>query len=73
MLVSELKQHMKMIRATNLFAIVKQFNIDPELLRQQLKILIRKGCVQQRMLTLHCVKGCTRCDPLLTEIYLWVG
>jgi len=73
MLVSELKKHMKTIRATNLFAVAKQFNADPDILRQQLKILMRKGCVKQDMQTANCGKGCTLCDPLLTEIYLWVS
>lgn len=70
--VSELKRHMQMINASNLFALSHHFNTDPDMLRDMLGLLIRKGIVRKCMQTTKCGTSCNRCNPLLTEIYEWV-
>lgn len=73
MSVSELKQHMQTMRVTNLFTLSHHFNKDPDVLRDMLRLLVRKGVVRKSRQTMKCGTACNRCNPLLTEIYEWVN
>ena len=72
MLVSELRDHLKITGTASLLFLAQRFNADPNIVRDMLGFLIRKGNVKKCTQTPHCGSTCQRCDPLLTEIYQWV-
>ena len=68
----EIKQFMEKAKVTSLFNLAAHFNAEPELLRSMLAIWQSKGCIRQPQKSPGCGSKCSKCDPLLTEIYEWV-
>lgn len=73
MLLTSIKEHLRQHTATSLFDMSKRFNVEPEVLRPMLNLLIRKGQVRQCTKTPNCGSKCNKCDVLITEIYEWLG
>ncbi len=69
----ELKQYLIKVKITSLSSLVVCFNADPDVLREMLKLWMRKGCVRQCLKTPACGTSCGKCSSMTTEIYEWVG
>lgn len=67
-----LKQHVKNRRLVSLFELINRFNVDANIIKDMLSLLIRKGQIRQRDKTNHCGVKCVKCNPSMTEIYEWV-
>jgi|688.fasta_scaffold742785_2 hypothetical protein len=72
MLLINLKHYVKNQRFVSLFDLTTRFDLEPDILRAMLQLLIRKGSVRQRHKTNHCGVKCLKCDPKVTEIYEWI-
>lgn len=73
MLLTKLKEYVKTHRLVSLFELTTSFNVDPEILRDMLRLLIRKGKVRQQNKTNQCGSKCVKCHPFVTEMYEWVS
>jgi putative ferrous iron transport protein C len=73
MLLIKLKKHLQDNHFVSLFELMAAFNIDPDVLREMLKLLIRKNIIRLRNKTNQCGSTCFKCNPFVTEIYEWVG
>ena len=74
MILSDLRGYLQTKQRVALNDLVIHFNMDADALRGMLGKWISKGKV--RLLTpsnAACGGSCCKCDPLLTEIYEWVG
>ena len=69
----QLKNHLEANRWANLKHLTQLFNVEPDILRDMLSHLVRKGWVTGGPKTRRCGEACQRCSPLLTEIYQWRG
>lgn len=69
----DLRNYLQQIKVGNLFQLSTYFNLDPETLRMMLAHWERKGSIRRSDKTSHCGTKCRNCNPLLTEIYEWVG
>lgn len=72
MLLIQLKQHLQFKRLVSMLDMVKNFHVDPCVLRDMLQHWIRKGKVRQYSKTSLCGSKCIKCDPLTIEMYQWV-
>jgi hypothetical protein len=73
MLIAELKQQLRQHQAMSLFEMMNALNLKPEILREMLAILERKGQVRRCTKTPRCGTKCQKCSVLVTELYEWVG
>lgn len=73
MLLSDIKAHLKTQGQQSLFQLSRQFDVQPDILKDMLNLLIRKGQVRQCMKTPRCGKQCGQCSVLVTQLYEWVG
>lgn len=69
----DIKNYLQSIKVSNLFHLSTYFNMDPDILRDMLQHWERKGCIRKSGKTDNCGTKCSKCSPLLTEIYEWVG
>ncbi len=70
--VRELKSFLQEVQAASLFDLSHRFASSPDLVRDRIQLLLRKGCVRKVCKTSDCGTKCVKCDPLFTEIYQWV-
>lgn len=68
-----LKKHMVQTRVTSLLDLSKHLNLSPEMVKDMLMHWIRKGSVRQLPKPTGCGNSCGKCNPLMTEVYEWVG
>jgi len=73
MILSNLKQYLFNHKAVNLHELTIALRADPDVIRAMLQHWIRKGCIQKRKANEACGGACRKCDPMLTEIYEWIG
>jgi hypothetical protein len=73
MLLIKLKQYLHDNHLVSLFELMTKFNIDPDVLREMLKLLIRKDIIRLKNKTNQCGSKCFKCNPFVTELYEWVG
>lgn len=69
----ELKAFMQAQQLASLADLVKAFGAEPNLLRDMLARWVDKGKVRCVQKTANCGTKCMRCDPLITELYEWIG
>lgn len=69
---SELRLHLRLNRACNMYDLTVRFNTEAEIIRDMLQIWINKGCLRCSQKTDNCGSKCSKCHPLMTEIYEWV-
>ncbi|MBA2654610.1 MAG: FeoC-like transcriptional regulator [Gammaproteobacteria bacterium] len=69
----DLKQYVKNQRLVSLYELSSRFNLDPEIMRSMLDLLIRKGQIRPRNKTNNCGSKCFKCNPLSTELYEWIS
>ena len=60
-------------KVANLFDLSKRFDLNPEIVKDMLGVWINKGKVRKVPKCTGCAVKCVSCNPLLTEIYEWVG
>jgi len=73
MILSDLRRYLQDKHRVTLNDLVLHFNVDANALRGMLGKWISKGKVKQSTVESGCGTSCCKCDPLLTEIYEWVG
>lgn len=73
MILTDLRQHLANNRTCNLLELSMCVNAEPEVVRDMLQLMIQKGQVCLRQKTENCGSSCSKCSPLLTEIYEWLG
>ncbi len=73
MILSDLRDYLKDKRRVTLNDLVLHFGVEANALRGMLAKWISKGKVKQSSAETACGTSCCQCDPLLTEIYEWVG
>lgn len=73
MILSDLRSYLQDKHRVTLNDLVLHFDIDANALRGMLGKWISKGKVKRSTAESGCGTSCCKCDPLLTEIYEWVG
>lgn len=73
MLLSDIKQYLQTQPSQTLLELSRRFQIEANVLRDMLSVLIRKGQVRQCTKTPRCGTKCHQCALLVTEIYEWIG
>jgi len=73
MILTELKTYLANTKVANLFDLSKRFDLNPEIVKDMLGVWINKGKVRKVPKCTGCAVKCVSCNPLLTEIYEWVG
>lgn len=73
MLIAELKQRLQQQQTMSLFEMMSALNLKPDVLRDMLAILERKGQVRRCMKTPRCGTKCQKCSVFVTELYEWVA
>lgn len=73
MILSDLRSYLQDKHRVTLNDLVLHFDIDANALRGMLGKWISKGKVKCSTAEPGCGTSCCKCDPLLTEIYEWVG
>lgn len=73
MLLTEIKNYIRSNQILSLFDISKQFNVEPQVLRDMLDILVRKGQIRRCLKDSKCGTQCNQCSALFTEIYQWIN
>lgn len=71
MILTDLQTYLARKEVASLADLSQHFHADPDLLRDMLQIMVRKGRVEKRMLE-HC-DGCTQCPPETVEFYEWTA
>lgn len=66
----DIKTYLMQMKVASLSNICTYFNSDPDVLRQMLCHWINKGKIRKFAKT-NC-GNCTKCSPLVMEIYEWV-
>lgn len=72
MILTKIKQHLKNERLVSLFDLATRFNLEPEIIREMLRLFIRKGNLREQKKTSRCGTKCAKCHPAMTEMYEWV-
>lgn len=72
MLLQQIKTHLMERKFSSLFDLKRELGQDPALLRDMLQVWIQKGKVRCAQKTSNCGVRCSKCDPMLTEIYEWI-
>ena len=73
MILSELRDYLKTHHRAALMDMSYRFDTDPDALRGMLEKWVAKGRVRKLPQGTECGGGCSKCDPLATEIYEWKG
>lgn len=72
MILSDIKQYLKLRGSASLSDISLHFDSDPDATRGMLEQWIRKGKVSKQSAEATCGSGCNRCGLEGAEIYRWV-
>lgn len=73
MLLSDIKSYLQQVGRDSLENLSKRFLVKPDLLRDMLSVLVRKGMVRTCLKTPRCQIRCLQCRLTEIEIYEWVG
>jgi hypothetical protein len=71
MILSEVRDYLRVHRRAALADMALHFRTDPDALRGMLNKLVAKGRVEKLPAGTACGGGCCHCDPDTTEIYQW--
>lgn len=72
MILSDLRDYLRMQRRVALADLVNHFGIDASALRGMLGKWIAKGNVRKLSAEAACGTSCCKCDATLTELYEWI-
>jgi putative ferrous iron transport protein C len=73
MLLSDIRNYLKIRHSSSLFELSREFDVEAGALRDMLMILVKKGQVRICAKTPRCRTQCQQCSELVTEMYEWVG
>lgn len=68
----QIKEYLKSKRLVSLFDLSKQFSVEPDILREMLKLFISKGYLRSQTKTPKCGTRCLKCPASQFELYQWV-
>ena len=71
MILSELRDYIKLRHQATLDDIINHFDIDEDTARAMLDVWIKKQKIHCRTLTGSCNSSCKQCNPQATEFYIW--
>lgn len=71
MILSEIREYLKLRQQATLEDMALHFDADPEAVRGMLDVWVRKGVVSRHLANAACGGSCTQCAPARTEIYRW--
>ncbi len=69
----ELKQFLVSHKSVSMLQLCQRFNSDAAVMRDMLQHFINKGNISCCKANNACGTQCVKCNPLLTEVYQWVG
>lgn len=72
MLLSKVKEYIKLKKSQSLLEISRHFDITLDVLEDMLNFLVKKGKVRLCKKTPICGTKCNKCSLAETEIYEWV-
>lgn len=72
MIIAKLKQLLHQQRVMSMFDLMTALNVKPEMLRDMLNLLERKGQIRRCLKTSNCGTKCNKCSTIITEMYEWV-
>ena len=67
-----LKNYLQTTKSASLLELTRHFNVPPSMLQDMLRLWIRKGKVCCQRKKPACGQTCKACNPLATELYLWI-
>ena len=73
MILSQLKQYLVRAKVSNVLALAKRLQTEPEIVQDMLAMWERKGKVRKAESFAACGSRCQKCPPEATELYQWVG
>ncbi len=73
MILIELKDYLKRVKAANLAQLCQQFRAEPEFTRLLLAQWMAKGKVRKAEKLPGCGTSCAKCPSEMTEVYEWIG
>lgn len=73
MILTELRDYLRLKKRVALNDLVLHFHADADALRGMLSVWISKGKLRKTSADSACGTTCCQCDPLLTEIYEWLA
>jgi hypothetical protein len=72
-ILSDLRDYLKLQHRVALADLINHFDMDADALRGMLDKWISKGKVLKLPVSASCGTSCCKCDANLTEIYEWVS
>ena len=73
MLIADIKNQLRQqSQAMSLMEMSTKLKVQPEILRDMLALLIRKGQVRMCMKTPRCGTQCSQCSLAVMEMYEWI-
>ncbi len=69
--MQRLKEHLLGVKSANILELSHHAGVDIDVARDILQHFIHKGYVRLNPAPVTCGK-CTKCNPLTSEIYLWL-
>lgn len=71
MILSDLRDYLQTHKRAALMDMAHRFDTDPDAIRGMLDKWVAKGRIEKLPMGSSCSSGCSKCDPLSTEIYQW--
>jgi len=72
-MLTEIKNYLHNHQRSSLLELSRRFDVNSQVMRDMLKVLMRKGWVKQCMKTPRCGVKCSQCDVITVEIYEWIA
>jgi len=73
MILSDIRGYLEERGQASLADISLLFDVEPDAVRGMLAVWERKGKVRREKLNASCGSSCGQCDPVATEVYVWLG
>ncbi|MCU7905176.1 MAG: FeoC-like transcriptional regulator [Candidatus Thiodiazotropha sp. (ex Epidulcina cf. delphinae)] len=71
MILSDIREFLLKRGQATLAEIALHVDAEPDAVRGMLQQWVRKGRIEQRKVEAACGSSCNRCDPAVTELYVW--
>ena len=71
MILSELRDYIKLRRQVSLADIINHFETDEQAARAMLEVWINKGKIHRSSVSDSCGSVCNKCQGSSTELYIW--
>ena len=71
MILSAIRDFLRMHGQASLADIARQVNADPEAVRAMVEVWVKKGQATRLLMSNKCGTHCRQCDSAQMEIYIW--